>query len=114
MATVDDLGARQDWAVRENCTWYDTFTATDDAGAAIDITSYTITAEITADESSDTALKSFTVTKTNAAAGQFRIEVDESTADLTPGSYWWGMQWNDGTNDVALASGRFIVREWTL
>lgn len=109
-----DLGASESWAVRENCTWYDTFTATDDDGAAIDLTAYTITAEVTASQSSDTALESFTVTKTNAAAGQFRIEIAAADATLTPGTYWWSMQWNDGTNDVPLASGPFIVREWTL
>lgn len=111
---VSDLGERLDWTVRENCTWYDTYTATDGAGAAIDITSYTITAEITAAPTSDAALKSFTVTKPDAANGQFRIEVDESAADLSPGTYFWSMQWNDGTNDVPLLYGQFVVREWTL
>ena len=54
------------------------------------------------------------MTKTNAAAGEFKVAVAAASADLTPGTYWWGLQWNDGTNDVPLCSGNFIVKDWTL
>lgn len=111
--TLNDAGATANWVVREGCTWSRQFTATID-GVAVNLTGYTLTAEITASQTSDTALKSFTVTKTNAAAGQFRISVAAASADLTPGTYWWALQWNDGTNDLALCSGSFIVKDWTL
>jgi hypothetical protein len=48
--TFDDRGAYVTWNVRENCTWSRAFTATGATGTAINITAYTITAEITADE----------------------------------------------------------------
>ncbi|NBW09916.1 MAG: hypothetical protein EBR82_18010 [Caulobacteraceae bacterium] len=111
--TLNDAGATANFVVREGCTWSREFTATID-GAAVNLTSYTITAEITANPTSDTALKTFTVTKTNAAAGKFRISVAAADADLAPGTYWWALQWNDGTNDLALCSGSFIVKDWTL
>ena len=112
---LDDTGAQVNWSVRENTTWVDNFTATLTAtGAPIDITNITITAEVTAAPTSDTALKSFIVTKTNAAAGQFTIRISETLATLTPSTYWWSMQWNDGTNDVPLCAGLFVVQDWTL
>lgn len=112
-ATFDDRGAYVTWSVRENCTWSRSFTAeTNDV--AVNIGGYTITAEVTASETSDAAVKTFTATITNAAAGQFRIAVAAADATLAPGRYWWSMQWNDGTNDVALCSGPFIVSDWTL
>jgi hypothetical protein len=58
--TFDDRGAYVTWNVRENCTWSRAFTAKDSAGTAINITAYTITAEITADETTDAASKTFT------------------------------------------------------
>lgn len=112
-ATFDDTGAAVTWVVRENCTWSRTFTATT-GGTAINITSYTITAEITSNYDSDTALKTFTVTITNGAAGQFKIAVAAADATLAPGRYWWSLQWNDGSSDVALCSGPFVVKDWTL
>jgi hypothetical protein len=111
--TFDDTGAHAPWAVRENCTWSREFTARAD-GVAVNLASYTITAEITADEVTDAASKSFTVTKTDAASGKFKIVVAAADATLTPGRYWWSMQWNDGTNDVPLCSGPFVVHQWTL
>jgi len=112
---LDETGAQVNWSVRENTTWTDDFTATLTAtGAAIDITNITITAEVTAAPTSDTALKSFVVTKTNAALGQFNIRISETLTTLTPGTYWWAMQWNDGTDDVALCAGLFVVQDWTL
>ena len=112
---LDDTGAQVNWTVRENTTWTDDFTATLTAtGAPIDITNITITAEVTAAPNSNAALKTFTVTKTNSALGQFTIRISETITTLTPGTYWWGMQWNDGTNDVALCAGLFVVQHWTL
>ena len=112
--TFDDRGAYVTWNVRENCTWSRAFTATGATGTAINITSYTITAEITADETTDTASKTFTCTITNGAAGQFKIVVAAADATLAVGRYWWSLQWNDGTSDVPLCSGPFVVGNWTL
>jgi hypothetical protein len=112
-ATFDDAGAYAPWTVRENCTWTRTFTATTD-GTAINIAGYTITAEVTADETTDAASKTFTATITNAAAGEFKIVVAAADATLTPGRYWWSLQWNDGSTDLALCSGPFVVKHWTL
>jgi hypothetical protein len=112
---LDDSGAQVNWTVRENTTWTDDFTATLTAtGAAIDITNITITAEVTNGPTSNAAVKTFVVTKTNAAAGQFTIRISETLTTLTPGTYWWAMQWNDGTDDVALCAGLFVVQHWTL
>jgi hypothetical protein len=112
-ATFSDLGAYVTWSVRENCTWSRAFTATQ-AGTAVNLTGFTVTAEVTASETSNTALKTFTATLTNAAAGQFKIVVTAANATLSPGRYWWSMQWNDGTNDVPLCSGPFVIAHWTL
>ena len=112
-ATFDDTGAHVTWAVRENCTWSRSFTATND-GTPVNIAGYTITAEVTAEETSDSALKTFTCTVTNAAAGEFTVTVSAANANLTPGRYWWSLQWNDGTNDRPLCSGPFVVKNWTL
>ena len=109
----DDSGAYVTWTVRENCTWTRTFTATT-GGTAINIAGYTITAEVTASEASDAALKTFTATITNAAAGQFKITVAAGDATLAVGRYWWSLQWNDGSTDLALCSGPFVVKDWTL
>jgi hypothetical protein len=54
------------------------------------------------------------VTKTNSALGQFNIRISETITTLTPGTYWWAMQWNDGSDDVALCAGLFVVQHWTL
>ena len=35
-------------------------------------------------------------------------------ATLAVGRYWWSLQWNDGSSDVALCSGPFVVKDWTL
>ena len=112
---LDDTGAQVNWTVRENTTWTDDFTATLTAtGAAIDITNITITAEVTNGPTSNAAVKTFVVTKTNAAAGRFNIRISETLTNITPGTYWWAMQWNDGTDDVALCAGLFVVQHWTL
>jgi hypothetical protein len=109
--TLNDAGAQANWVVREGCTWSRQFTATIN-GTAVNITSYTITAEVTSAPTSDAALKTFT--EPDAAAGKFRISVAAASADLTPGTYFWALQWNDGTDDLALCSGNFIVKDWTL
>jgi hypothetical protein len=112
---LDDTGAQVNWSVRENTTWVDNFTATLTAtGDPIDITDITITAQITAAPTSSTVLKTFTVTKTNAALGQFKIRIDETLTTLSVGTYWWSMQWNDGTDDVPLCAGNFVVQDWSL
>ena len=113
---LDDTGAQVTWAVRENTSWTDDFKATLTAtGAPIDLTSITITAEITATPLTNTALKSFTVTKTNTAAGEFTIGITPADATLSPGTYWWSMQWVDSASrEVPLCAGNFVVQEWTL
>ena len=112
---LDDSGAQVNWTVRKNTTWVDNFVATLTASSTpIDLTNITVTAQITAAPTSATVLKTFTVTKTNAALGQFRIRISETIANLTPGTYWWSMQWNDGTDDVALCAGNFVVQDWSL
>ena len=112
-ATFDDAGAYVTWTVRENCTWSRSFTAEVD-GTPVNIAGYTVTAEVTADETTDAASKTFTATITNAAAGEFKIVVAAANATLTPGRYWWSLQWNDGSSDRPLCSGPFVVKHWTL
>ncbi len=113
--TFSDAGATANWVVREGATISRTFTATTGtANTPVNITSYTIAAEVTAAATSDAALKTFTVTKTNAAAGEFRITISAATNDLAVGTYFWAMEWDTGSATQPLVSGSLIVKDWTL
>lgn len=109
--TIDDTGGRLDWTVAQNCVWRSDFVARVD-GAPEDITSATIVAKVTASSSSAAALKTFTVTKTDATAGAWKIVVADSAADLAPGTYWWAMDIDTGDGDEPVLSGEFIVEAW--
>jgi hypothetical protein len=115
MVLLNNAGAEADYTVRSGTDWYDDFQLLDSTDTPIDITSYTITANISASSAAGAAvLKTFTVTKTDAALGKFRIKVPAVDATLTPATYVWQMQWNDGTNDVPAAFGNFVVLAWGL
>lgn len=111
---LDDTGGHFEWRVARNCVWRTAFELTDEDGHPEDITAATITAAITANQASTTALKTFTVTKTAATRGEWSIHVADSAADLSPGTYWWAMELDDGTGDEPMASGPFIVEPWSV
>ena len=48
------------------------------------------------------------------AALSDKITVAAADATLAVGRYWWSLQWNDGSTDLALCSGPFVVKDWTL
>ena len=111
--TIDDNGARVDWHVRANCLWRSDFVAEVD-GIPEDLTNTTIAARITASAVSTTALKTFTVTKTAATAGKWRIEVADTSADLAAGTYWWALEFDTGAGDEPICSGEFVVSAWVV
>jgi len=113
MATVDHLGGDLPWKVRKGCVWQLQITADID-GTPVNLTSITISAKITASRTSTTTVKTFTVTKTNAAAGEFNIKIAEGDANLDPGTYWWALEWDSGSGDEPLASGVFIIEPWVV
>jgi len=109
--SIDDTGGRLDWTVSQNCLWRSDFVARVD-GVPEDITSATIVAKVTASSTSSAALKTFTVTKTEATAGRWKIVVADSAADLSPGTYWWAMDIDTGDGDEPVCSGEFVVEAW--
>lgn len=109
--TIDDTGGRVDWTVAQNCVWRSDFVSSVD-GVVEDITSATIVAKVTASSTSAAALKTFTVTKTDATAGAWKIVVADSDADLAPGTYWWAMDIDTGDGDEPVMSGEFVVEAW--
>jgi len=113
VATVDHLGAELPWRVRRLCLWQLEFVAEID-DVPVNLTGYTISARITASRTSTTALKTPTVTITNAALGKFKLSVAESSADLTAGTYWWALEWDGGSGDIPLCSGALIVEPWVV
>ena len=112
---LDDTGTYAAWSVRRNCTWSREFVARDDVTKTpLNLTGYTVTAEVSASEDNEAALRTFSCSVTNAAQGRFRVEVAEANATLAPGRYWWSMQWSVGGVSVPLCAGPFIVRHWGL
>ena len=109
--TIDDTGGRVDWTVAQNCVWRSDFVSSVD-GVVEDITNATIVAKVTASSTSSTTLKTFTVTKTAATAGAWKIVVADSAADLAPGTYWWAMDIDTGDGDEPIMSGDFVVEAW--
>jgi hypothetical protein len=110
---LDDTGTYAAWSVRRNCTWAREFVAKLD-GSPMNLTGYTVTAEVSASEDNATALRTFSCSVTNAAQGRFRVEIAEANADLAAGRYWWSLQWSVGGISVPLCAGPFIVRHWGL
>lgn len=70
-----------------NATFRLQFTAKDESGTAINLNGYVIDADIY-DPALMSNVASFTCTATNAAAGQFKIELEPpATLGLNPGTY---------------------------
>lgn len=111
--TIDSSGADANWVVREACVWR-TACQLVDGTTPIDVSAAAIAARITASPTSTTALKTFTVTITNGPAGEWEIEIPDTSADLAVGTYWWAMEIDLGVGDEPLVSGRFIVEPWVI
>lgn len=112
---LSDLGTYASWSVRERTTWSREFQARDEVTKVpLNLTGYTVTAEITASEDNPTALRTFTCTVTNAAQGRFRVSIAKESATLDPERYWWAMQWLKDGVAVPICAGPFIVRHWGL
>jgi hypothetical protein len=111
--TIDDLGGNVPWEVRQNCVWWTDGAAEEDC-VPLDISGATITAVITASATSSTVLKAFTVTIIDGPGGLWEIKIDETDADLAPGTYWWAMEWDLGDGDEPVCSGPFVVKPWVI
>lgn len=88
MATINlKQGDTVDWVVTLN-----------ESGAAVDITSYTISAQI---RNGDTLIFTLTVTVIDAANGQFRLSATPAQSDLWPsGSHSSDIEFIDDTGNV--------------
>lgn len=111
---IDDTGGDGKWIVRQNALWRLDCEHTVD-GVATDITDITITVSITSSNKLSDEVQAVTVTKSATPEdGTWYAEVLIADQGLTPGTYWWAMDW-DGTETgepEPLASGQFVVEEW--
>lgn len=110
---IDSTGGDASWNVRQACVWRTEVVAEIDC-VPVDLSGATITAWVTESATDSTVLKTFTVVITDAAAGEFYIQIDDTDADLAVGTYWWAMEWDLGDGDEPLVSGLFVVQPWVL
>lgn len=90
MITPATLNLVGELAIYQNASYLLACTATDENGLAINLAGYTIDADIK--NANDQQLATFTCAVTNAAAGEFSIEMlPATTLALTPGSYLWDL-----------------------
>lgn len=111
--SLDSTGGNVSWSVRQGCVWRSEVKAEIDC-VPVDLSGATITAVITASATDQDVLKSFLVVVTDAAAGEFYIQIDAVDADLKIGTYWWAMEWDIGDGDEPLNSGYFHVEPWVI
>ncbi len=70
--------------IEQGATYSTAFTYKDSAGAAINLTGYTITSELKRKISDSSPIMAFTCTVTNAANGQFSIALTAAQTALLP------------------------------
>lgn len=79
-------------------------------GAPVDLTSATITSQIRRTADSATVTETFTVTKTNAAAGEITLSLsDTETALIKPGAYVYDLQVVIGSTTTTYGAGSPLV-----
>ena len=80
-----------------------------DGGTAVNLTGATVTSKLRRNYAS-TAATSFTVTVTNAAAGELTLSLaDTATVDLEPGSYVYDVQVVAGSTTTTYGAGSVLV-----
>lgn len=83
----------------------------DETGTAIDITSWTLKAEIRDKPGGSTLVETFTITTVSAANGQVTLDLsDVETLALTPGTYSWDLQRTLSGLKTTLLAGEVRVR----
>lgn len=77
----------------------------------VDLTGYTLEAQIRHDPDDTTPAETLTVTVTDAANGLVQLSLTAvETAALLPQRYWWDLQWTDPSGDVrTILRGRATV-----
>ena len=81
-----------------------------DGNGQTDISAYTFTAKIK-EHHTATASVAFTVTKTNASQGEFRLTLtDAQTSAMKPGTHYYDLIADDGAGSVdTLIRGYFVL-----
>ena len=97
-------------SVNTSTTFNQSFTLTEDDGSALDLTGYTILAQIRKHSSSTTAV-SFATTSDSPTTGVLKLSLDPSdTADLKPGRYVYDIVITDtSSTKTRVVEGSVIV-----
>ena len=86
-------------------------TLKDSGGAALNVTNYTFKSQIRRKQSTDTAAE-FTITKTNAAAGQIKLALAKAvTAALPNGKLLYDLVADDGSEVRQYVKGKVTVTD---
>lgn len=109
MTTVDRTPGSLDYTVTRGDSFAESFTF-NQSGAALNLTGYTIIAQLRAErDSASPLLVSFTVGGT-LASGVVSITASSASMTLDPGRYWWELQWSTGSTIRTVLSGAFVVQ----
>lgn len=103
-----------DIIIDQGARWSLAFTWQDSNGDPVDLTGYTINAQVrtTYADSGGTLLAEATATITDEAGGEFTLSIPAATTEaMTPGSWLWDVEADPGDGEVErLVMGRAIVR----
>lgn len=103
--------------IHQGTDYVQAFRYKDPDGNAVNISGYTFTMTLARLKRGGTAGPVWTsadgdFTITNAAAGEFRLRVDQSEVDTLPTiEFWFDLNANDGTNVLPFVQGKIIVDE---
>ena len=87
-------------------------TLQDSAGAAVNITGRTYTAQVRATADSSSVLAAFSCSITDAAAGTFACTLSATqTAALTPGGAVWDLAETNGSTVTRLLAGSVVIAQ---
>lgn len=107
MTTISTLPTQVDLELYRGDAWALPVTITT-GGVALNLTGYTLTAQVRASESASTST-SITVTVTNAATGQVRLSLTAAQTRDLPASGVWDLQWATSGDPTTLLAGRVTV-----
>lgn len=102
-----------DLTIRKGCTFHKAFTWTDSASVAIDLTGWTINADVRRSANSGVVFD-LGANITSAAAGQFAFDItDEVTQTLPEGKYKYDVIFDkdDGTRSEPVMKGTLTVEQ---
>ena len=114
MAAIrDDIGIVE-WHATSGDTWARTFTFTEDdppTFTPIDVTAYTFSAKLYTERGTAVAaLATFTVAITDGAAGEISVTLAAATTtSIAAGTYWFEVQWTNGSSVRTPVGGPMIV-----